>query len=232
MRKHFLSVFLFVFAFIIFLLFAPTLVVANHQASVLGAKAPFQQLTIPSTIEGPGIVLPDSPFFFLDEIKQGIRLSLSFTPEEKAKVYKSIAGERFAELRYMLTRNNKEGIGKDLESIAYNLQRASEEVANAQYDGKDVKKLAKIINDDIKSKQDVLDNLAKLATGRTKTQVLGVSTSLFEAKTTVEHALGHADFQNEIRDDLRKIIQQNTEEYITASQKAQQAAVTLEQLTK
>lgn len=230
-RKKILPIFSFVFFLIIFLLFSPTVALANHQASVLGVTTSVP-LSMPPTSDGPGIFLPDSHFFFLDELKQDVRILLSFTPEQKAKTYQSIAGERFAELRYMLARDKKDGITKALQGIAYNMQQAAEQVGKAHFDGKDTKKLAKNINDDIKSKQVVLDQLARVATGETKTYVMGASTSLFEAKTKVEDSLDSADFQNEIRDDLRRIVQQQTEEYLNASRKAQQASEYLEKLTE
>lgn len=186
---------------------------------------------MPPTTDGPGIFLPDSHFFFLDEMKQNIRLLLSFGPEEKAKTYQSIASERFAELRYMLARNNHEGITKDLQGIAYNMQKAADEVGNAQFNGNDTKKLAKDLNDDIKSKQKVLDQLASVATGETKTYVLGASTSLFDAKLKVEDSLNPADSENELKDDLRRVVKQQTEEYLNASRKAQQASAYLDTLT-
>ncbi len=209
----------------------PTVVLANTRTSVLGVttSAP---IAMPPTSDGPGIFLPDSHFFFLDEMKQNIRLLLSFSPEEKAKTYQSIAAERFAELRYMLARNNHDGITKDLRGIAYNMQKAVDEVGNAQFNGVDTKKLAKELNDDIKSKQAVLDQLASVATGETKTYVLGASTSLFEAKLKVEDSLNPADSENELKDDLRRVIKQQTEEYLNASRKAQQALAYLDSLTK
>lgn len=225
MKKLFLPV----ISFIIFLLFMPTVALATTRASVLGVttSAP---LAMPPTSDGPGMFLPDSPLFFLDEMKQHIRLSLAFTSEQKAKTYQSIAAERFAELRYMLARNHRDGITKDLQGIAYNMQKAAEEVGKAKFDGNDTKKLAKEINDDIKSKQKVLDQLASAATGETRTYVLGASTSLFDAKMKVEESLDPADSENELKDDLRRIIKQQTEEYINASRKAQQASAYLETL--
>src|ERR1035437_4242316 len=51
------------------------IVFADHQQDVLGvASAPV--LSIPPTSDGPGLILPDSPLFFLDQIKQEVRLFL------------------------------------------------------------------------------------------------------------------------------------------------------------
>lgn len=230
-KKQILHILSFVSFFIIFLLFMPTVALASKHASVLGvtSSAP---LAMPPTADGPGIFLPDSHFFFLDEMKQNIRLLLSFNHEEKAKTYQSIASERFAELRYMLARNNRDGIMKDLQGIAYNMQQAADEVGKAEFNGNDTKKLAKDLNDDIKSKQKVLDQLASAATGETKVYVLGASTSLFDAKMKVESSLDPADSENELRDDLRRVVIQQTEEYLNASRKAQQASAYLDSLTK
>ena len=95
-----------------FLVVKPTF--AHHQQQVLGVATisadTLQNLQIPSTSEGPGLILPDSPLFFLDQLKQEFRLFLVFTPEAKAKIHASIAGERMAELRFMVQKNSKRGI--------------------------------------------------------------------------------------------------------------------------
>src|SRR3989338_1846457 len=69
---------------------------ANHQEDVLGV-ASAETLSIPPTAEGPGLVLPDSPLFFLDRLKQEFRLILAFTPEQKAKIHSAEAALRLSD---------------------------------------------------------------------------------------------------------------------------------------
>lgn len=161
---------------------------------------------IPPTAEGPGFILPDSPLFFLDELKQNIRLTIAFTPQDKAKTYNAIAGERLAELRYMLARNNKQGIEKDLLAISYNQKKASDSLEEAKFNGENVEKIAEKINIDVNRRQDAISELALSSEGELKTMVLGVQTSLYESKAKVAGGLPGYKVDNEIKTDLMKQI--------------------------
>ncbi|PIZ98685.1 MAG: hypothetical protein COX78_02890 [Candidatus Levybacteria bacterium CG_4_10_14_0_2_um_filter_35_8] len=176
-----------------------TSVYAKHR-QVLGIQD--QNVNIPPTVEGPGIFLPDSPFFFLDELKQNIRMAFVFTPEDKAKIYTSIAGERMAELRFMIAKKNLPGIRTDMEGIADNFKKAADQVEFAKMSGKNVTALAKEVNDKIKEKQNVLDELHIQSQGELEGSTKSVSDSLSIAKTKVENSLNLADLENEINDDI------------------------------
>lgn len=167
----------------------------------------YAELQIPPTAEGPGLILPDSPFFFLDKIKQDVRLLFAFTPQNKAKTYNAIAGERLAELRFMLARNNKDGIETDLRGITDNLKMAANSLTDAQFKGENVELLSENINNDIKRKQDSLDILLSQATGDLKTMVLGVQTSVSQSKTKVVSGLPSQKLENETKEDLLKQIE-------------------------
>ena len=162
---------------------------------------------IPPIAEGPGFILPDSPLFFLDKIKQEMRLLLAFTPQNRAKIYSAIAGERLAELRFMLARNNKNGIETDLKGITENLENAANSLSDARFRGENVELLSENINNDIKRKQDSLDILLSQATGELKTMVLGVQTSVFQSKAKVVSGLPSQQLENETKDDLMKQIE-------------------------
>ncbi len=167
---------------------------------------------IPPTTEGPGFLLPDSPLFFLDKLKQRIRLFFAFTPEAKAKVYTSVAGERFAELRFMLDRQNRAGIYTDLQGVAENFSGAADQLAMAKLSGKDVSRLARSINIDIKEKQDSLDILEKEETGSLKDEIIATQRSLLESKVKVEESLPAQDLAGEIRDDLNRELGENLDQ--------------------
>ncbi|MDP3988375.1 MAG: DUF5667 domain-containing protein [Candidatus Levybacteria bacterium] len=173
---------------------------ADYRAKVLGAST--TNIQMPPTAEGPGLVLPDSPLFFMDQFKQSVRLFLAFTPEEKAKVHANIAGERMAELRFMLAKNNKEAARTALLGVSDNLSSAAKDLDSAKFSGRDVKNLAKEINQDIKSKQQTMDLLESQTTGEMKAQVGAASESLFAAKVRVEESLPQDELDNEIQDDL------------------------------
>lgn len=193
--------------FLLFILISNRPVLAHHQ-SVLGVSTASALPVIPPTAEGPGLILPDSPLFFLDQFKQNLRLLFAFTPEAKAKIHAEIAGERLAELRFMLAKNNITGVNVALQGVAQNLQKAANDVSTAQFAGKDVKVLAKEINDNIKAKQKTLDTLKKKTTGSLNLEVLQVEESLFESKVQVEDSLPDDLLESEVKDDLARKIEQ------------------------
>ncbi|MCL5113843.1 MAG: DUF5667 domain-containing protein [Patescibacteria group bacterium] len=203
--------------------------VSARQRRVLGTATGSAAVQIPPTTEGPGLILPDSPFFFLDKLKQATRLFFAFTPEAKAKVHTQVAGERLAELRFMLAKQNVAGIETDLKGISSNLQSAANDLAQAQLSGRDVKTLAKTINDDVKRKQETLDLLENQAQGELKAQVAAVQASLVDSKVRVEDALPANELENEIRDDLNRQIGKRVKE---ASDSARELKDDLDELHK
>lgn len=188
----------------LFLTFNPS-VSAHHRSKVLGVSTESSNvLQMPATPQGPGLILPDSPLFFLDNIKQNIRIFTALTPEAKANVYKSIAGERLAELRFMINKNNQQGIDTALSGVSYNLEKSSEQLTQAKLSGRNVSELAKSINKDIKEKQDILNVLDSQAEGEMKGKISATWDSLLETKVEVEDSLPEEELDNEIRDDLNR----------------------------
>ena len=166
-------------------------------------------LSIPPTAEGPGLILPDSPFYFLDQLKQTVRLALAFTPEDRAKVYASVAGERLAELRIMLVKKNQDGIQTALDGVSYNFARAGESVADAQLTGRNVSKLAEDINTNIKAKQETLDELENQAGLVLKPRVAAVTQALLGAKVKVENSLPSNLVAGAVADDVNRLAIKN-----------------------
>lgn len=183
---------------------------ANHQEDVLGiASTP--TLSIPPTSDGPGLILPDSPFFFLDRIKQQVRLALAFTPEEKAKIHNAVAGERLAELQIMLAKDNVPGIRTALQGVSDNLKDASKDLDDAKLTGRSISLLAKEINDSIKEKQKSLSVLQEEASGEIKTQVQAAKESMKASKVKAEDYLPADLLINEMEDDLNSEIGDNVD---------------------
>lgn len=182
-------------------------VYAHHRQQVLGDANVSSDLSIPPTTEGPGLILPDSPLFFLDELKQNILLFFAFSPEDKAKVHTAVAGERLAELQFMLARNNDNGIRIALSGVSDNSKKAANDLTQAKLKGKDVKLLAKTINDLIKDKRKKLSFLEEQAQGELKAQVKAIKEALRVAKTEVEDNLSEDELENEIEDDLEDEIE-------------------------
>ena len=181
---------------------------AHHLEEVLGVEA-MPVLSIPPTAEGPGFLLPDSPIFFLDQLKQEVRLLLALTPEQKAKVHVAVAGERLAELQIMLAKNNVPGVRIALQGVSDNLKAASGNIANAKLTGRNINLLAKEINDSIKEKQKSLSVLERQATGEIKAQVMAAKESLKVSKVKIEDNLPTDLLINEMEEDLRLEISDN-----------------------
>ncbi len=181
---------------------------ASVREEVLGVKS--QSVPeIPATSEGPGLLLPDSPLFFLDLLKQKVRVLFSVAPETKAKTYAAIAGERMAELRFMLAKNNKSGIAIDLQGISENLQQAADAVEEAKLTGRNVTKLAMEVTVIIKEKQDALDTLIKTADTRAlQLQAEATQQEILQVKIAVEDALPTDEQQKEITNDLQRAVNQ------------------------
>jgi hypothetical protein len=190
---------------LVFLLSLVLVVIISSSNSVLAAS----NLSIPPTAEGPGLVLPNSPLFFIDKIKQEFRLLLAFTPEQKAKIHNSVAGERMAELRVMLVKNDTSGIEIALQGISSNSKKAAEDLADAKLTGRDINVLTKEINDSIREKQKVLSGLEKQAIGEIRAQVAAAGEGLKVAKAQVEENLPVDQLVNETIGDLNQQIDEN-----------------------
>lgn len=189
-------------------LVAASSVSAHHLEAVLGVEE-MPILSIPPTAEGPGFLLPDSPIFFIDQLKQEVRLLLALKPEQKAKVHNAVAGERLAELQIMLAKNNPVGVRIALQGISDNLKAAAGDVAVAKLTGRNISLLAKEINDSIKEKQKSLSSLEKEALGELKAQVMAAKESLKVSKVKVEDNLPPDLLINEMEEDLSMEINDN-----------------------
>lgn len=178
---------------------------AKH--GVLGAST--TELEVPPTVEGPGFILPDSPFYFLDSVKQQVRLFLAFSPENKAKVHADVAGERLAELRVMLARNKQEGAVKALEGIGTNLQNAANDLEDAKLQGKDTTKIAEALIISIKEKQEMLDVLEAQGGALLKARVKVTKEALKDAKLGVNSSLPVDRMAQELEDDVNREIEEH-----------------------
>lgn len=197
---------------LLFVSVVPAFAQTSKAEDVLGISTSTVNPQIPATAEGPGFILPDSPLFPLDQLKQALRLTFALSPEAKAVVHSEIAGERMAELRYMLARNNQDGIRIDLNGISQNLSAASDDVAAIQLTGRDATAVAKLLNENIKTKIAVFDTLENQSGGPLRSLVAATSDSLSLAKAKVDDALPSDLMANEVRDDLLRQTVRNTQQ--------------------
>lgn len=186
-------------------------------------------LSIPPTVEGPGLILPDSPLYFLDNLKQQLRLILAVTPQMKAQVYASIAGERLAELRFELAKNNTAAAEIALSGVRENTKQAGLQVDNARLNGANVEKEAGDINRQIKEHLVSLDGLELQATGEMKAAVVYATQTLADTKAVVEDGMKKDLIENEVRDDISREIAKNL---LATTSTAEQLKIDLDELQK
>lgn len=225
MKRFFLWIGIF---FVLFVFNASQDAFANHSEDILGLKT-VSRPELPPTIEGPGLLLSDSPFYFLDQLKQEIRLFLAFSPSAKAKLHADIAGERLAELRFMLAKNNQDAIDRSLLGFTQSYRSAAKNLTQAHMRGENVTALAKDITDGIKLKQHALDTLESSATGDMRARVQAAQATLLSAKLEVEDSLAPADLNNEIRYDVDRVL---STELRNTSESAKLLAIVVAELNR
>ena len=200
------------FVFISIVLVVPQTVFSNHRSAVLGSSTESSQLVFPTISSGPGFFLPDSPLFFLDRWFQTIRLAFAFSPERRAVIRSQIAGERLAELRVMLAQNDPIGIGTALSELSKEVDQSANSLSQAAAQGRDVRDLARQLNETIKTQRKVLGTLASQARGTLKLQLKAAREALHEAKIEIEDELPENEIENEVEDELEEDISDAVDE--------------------
>lgn len=194
---------------------------------VLGLTS--DHLSLPPTVEGPGFFLPDSPFYFLDNLKQQVRLSFAFTPQMKAKVYADIAGERLAELRFELAKNNTQAAEVALTGVRENTKQAALSLDDARMRGNNVEQDAQGINLSIKQHLVSLDALELQASGEMKAAVAYTTQTLSDAKAVVEDGMRKDLIVNEVQDDISREV---AKKLLDTANSAQELQADLDELQK
>ncbi len=125
----------------------------------------------------PGLT-PDSPFYFLEIIAEGIGTFSTFGDLKKAERYAFLAAERVAEAKDMAEKGKPELVEKTLKRYENQLNKSMVRAEKAMFAGKDFEK--------------VMEAIAKA--GKTTSVHLGVLTEVYEkvpeqAKTAVENAM-------------------------------------------
>lgn len=185
---------------------------AHHRAEVLGVATEASEVVFPATTAGPGFFLPSSNFYFIDKLVQGIRLTVAYTPEAKAKMRSDIAQERLAELRIMLARNDEDGIDVALSELTKEAEASAEQLQEASVKGNNVAELARTLNDVIKSQRDVLTVLMQQTQGSLHLRIKAAREELKQAKITVEDQLPEDELAVEIEESIQADIEEEVHE--------------------
>lgn len=227
MKKFFLAISLVSFAFLFFA--GAGKVSASVRERVLAEATPPAQLNFPPLSSGPGFILPDSPLYFLDNFFQSLRLSLAIDPENRSRVRAQIAGERLAELRVMLARNNPPGIEIALSQLTKEVGFSVKDLADAQAKGKNVSALARELNQIFKNQKNILKAVEDQTSGDLKIRLKAARLTLIDNKIEVQDRLPQDEADNEIKDDLREQLEDETQNIVESAQKAERLLERLNQ---
>ncbi len=181
----------------------------EYKKEVLGDTVDASDISVPPVTAGPGFLLPDSPFYFLDKTIQKIKLSLISSPDKKAEIHNLIARERLAELRIMMAKNNKQAITRTLSELSLEQASAARVLKIAASEGKNVKKLASFLNNSFKEQKKFLDAISDQSTGALRLQIKAVEEDLKLAKLDVEDELPEDELLNEIEDTMEEELEEH-----------------------
>lgn len=156
----------------------------------------------PAVPQGPGFILPDSPFYVVDNLFQEMKLVLALTPERRAVVRNQIIGERIAELRVMHARGSAKGVANALYELSSESKSLATDLKEAELSGKDVTRLAKSINDSLRSNRSVLAEASANSNEELALNLDSANESLLIAKVNVEDYLNPVDFEEAVNSDL------------------------------
>lgn len=184
----------------------------QYKKDVLGESVKASDVEIQAISAGPGMLLPDNPFYFLDKGVQMFRIILAFSADQKVQVHERVAQERLAELRVMMAKNNSEGIVKALAELNKENIAAANELDKADAEGKDVKTLATKINENMKQQRIILASAASQSTGALRLQLRAASEDLKIAKVEVEDKLPEEELLKEIEETIMYEIDEDLDE--------------------
>jgi len=106
----------------------------------LGVGVLAQEAELPS----PGLT-PDSPFYFLERISEGIGTFFTFGDLKKAERYAALAAERIAEVQAVVEKGKPEAAGRALKRYEDQLGRALAKAETAKAKGQKTEKVTEIV---------------------------------------------------------------------------------------
>jgi hypothetical protein len=174
---------------------------------------------LPPTVEGPGLLLPDSPLYFLDEWKQKLRLLFSITPEQKAYAYQKIAGERLAELRFVLQNNETDLALRTLDAYAHAWKGAGDSIQEASMRGGDTSMIASSLYEDLLTKRSTLDGLSAGSNGELQKRIEGTQIAVEQARVLIQSGLSDEAFEQAVVDEARRLAIRDAIDTLQAAQR-------------
>ncbi|HEX8931709.1 MAG TPA: DUF5667 domain-containing protein [Patescibacteria group bacterium] len=209
------------FFLVAFLLLTPSsfarYVPVDPQQAVLADSTQAAGLNFPALPQGPGLFLPNSPLFFLDQWYQQFKLAIATTPEAKARVRAQIIGERMAELKVMLATNNEKDINKALQNLTDESNQGAKDILNASNKGANVEDAAKVLNEAIKQERNTLTSLDNQSIGSLASDFQSAQEKARVQKAAVVEKLPASLIQREVENDLEEEVTAKAEQTHTAA---------------
>lgn len=187
---------------IAFFVFAVSPAYAAYQEDVLSETTSTATINFPPVTAGTGHVLPDSPFYFVDNLFQKTKIFFAFTAERRALVYSQILGERLAELRVMMQRNNLSAIHEVLNAMDREARSSSYAIADARSQGKDIGATAEQINNTLQAYRNILGVVSVQSAAEVGLHIDAVRDSMLSAKLKVEDSLTGEIYKDAIATDF------------------------------
>ena len=102
---------------------------------------------------------PESPFYFIDRLGEGLREFFTFNPEGKARLQITFAAERVAEIKVILETKGVDAKGLEVAQsrLEANIAKAADIVTEQKIEGKDVSILAKELDDQFEAPKTALE---------------------------------------------------------------------------
>ncbi len=208
------------------LLIVPIQAQARH-GRVLGTEADNLQVDL-ATTQGPGLLMPSSPLYFIDLWRDNFTLFLSsFDKEAQAKLHLKIAGERISEVKMTLEGKevNARGLDIALSSITENINGAASSLKAQKNKGKNVEKLAGELNNIIDAQQISLRVIAKAHGDEVRLKIKAVQKAIDTDEIEIEDELSEDELDREVEDELEEQIEDERKE-------ASSSAVKVDELEK
>lgn len=133
-----------------------------------------------NNLPSPGIT-PDSPFYFFDNLLEKINLSLTFSPEGKAKKAFQYSKEKLAEARLMAFKNKIEDFKKAFQYYVEYLTMGGQKLKEAKNQGKNIEELTDLVAEVMFADMQIFsESLESMEEKLTEKEIETIVTKLFE----------------------------------------------------
>ena len=156
----------------------------------------------PQVTGGPGLILPDSPFYALDKLYQKGKLFLAIEPQKRAEVRNGIMGERMAELRVSYEKGDRTAMGLAMLELTEEARKIESDLKEAEVRGVDVSATAKTISDSIRFYRKVLSEASNSSDDDIASALESSSQSLLTSKVVIEGFLRPEDLADAVQNDI------------------------------